>query len=416
MKKLALFGGKKIRKEPFPPYPALGQEESDAVKKLLKTNRLSGFVAAAGENFLGGPKVKELEKAIRKYFNVAYAVAVNSGTAGLHCALAALDLKAGHEVIVPPYTMSATATAVLMTGAIPVFADINEDNFCINPDEIEKNINSNTKAIVVVHLFGCPSQMDEISKIAKKHDLVIIEDCAQAPGAMYKNRLVGTLGDIGVFSFNQHKTITTGEGGFIITDDEKMALKMRLIRNHGEAVVEDMGLGDEYANIIGYNYRLTELEAAVGIIQFSRLDRLNRQRIRLAEYLMKSLSKIDGLILPSVCDFCKHVYFLFPIRIDSSRIGIGRDRFADALVAEGIPFGKGYVKPLYLLPVYQKRQDKWRYKTGICPIAEKLHYKELINSSPALLRHPLTKKDMDDVIAAFQKIVHNKNEFKENNV
>lgn len=416
MKKLALFGGKKIREKPFPPYPVLGREESGAVKKLLKTNRLSGFVAAAGENFLGGPKVKELEEAIRKYFNVTYAITVNSGTAGLHCALAALDLKAGHEVIVPPYTMSATATAVLMTGATPVFADIDEDDFCINPVEIEKNINSNTKAIVVVHLFGCPSQMDKISKVAKKHNLVVIEDCAQAPGAMYKNRLVGTLGDIGVFSFNQHKTITTGEGGFIITNDKKIALKMQLIRNHGEAVVEGMGLGDEYADIIGYNYRLTELEAAVGIVQFSKLDMLNRQRIRLAEYLIKSLSKIDGLILPSVRDFCKHVYFLFPIRIDSSRIGIDRGQLADALAAEGIPFGKGYVKPLYLLPIYQKRQDRQRYETGTCPVAERLHYKELINSSPALLRHPLTKKDMDDVIAAFQKIIYNKNEFEENNL
>ncbi len=411
MKKLALFGGEKVREKPFPPFPVLSQGEAEAVKEVLKTNRLSGFIAAAGENFLGGPKVKELEEKISKYFNIKYAVAVNSGTAGLHCALVALNLKLGDEVIVPPYTMSATATAVLMAGATPVFSDVDENNFCINPAEIERNITPHTKAIVVVHLFGYPAQMDEIKKIAKEHNLAIIEDCAQAPGAVYKNRLVGTMGDIGVFSFNQHKTITTGEGGFTVTNSQELALRMQLVRNHGEAVVENMGLDENFAHIIGYNYRMTELEAAIGITQFLKLEQLNQHRIRLAEYLTKSLSQIGGLILPSVENNRKHVYFLLPIKVDSSKLGVGRDRLVDALVAEGIPFGKGYVKPLYLLPIYQKRQDSQRYKEGICPVAEKLHYRELIYSSPALLRYPMTEKDMNDVVTAFKKIVKNKNEF-----
>ena len=285
MKELALFGGKKIRERPFTPFPFLDKEESLMVKEVLASHRLSGFVAAAGDSFLGGPYVKKLEELIKSYFNTRFAITVNSATAGLHCALAALNLKSEDEVIVPPYTMSATASAVLMAGATPIFADICDDDFCINPAEIEKLITRRTKAIMVVHLFGCPARMNEIKKVAQKHDLVIIEDCAQAPGAMYKNKLVGTIGDAGIFSFNQHKTITTGEGGFIITDNEKLALKMQLIRNHGEAVVEGMGLDDSFAHIFGYNYRMTELEAAVGTAQFPRLDRLNSHRIRLAEYL-----------------------------------------------------------------------------------------------------------------------------------
>lgn len=413
MKRLALFGGRKTRQKPFTPFPVIDKEEARIVSEVIKTNRLSGFIAAPGESFLGGPYVKKLEEMIRDYFNVRFAITVNSATAGLHCALAALDLKSDDEVIVPPYTMSATPTAVLMAGATPVFADVSDDDFCIDPAKIEKLITKNTKAIMVVHLFGCPAKMDQIKRLASKHRLAVIEDCAQAPGAKYKGRLVGTIGDAGIFSFNQHKTITTGEGGFIITNDEKLALKMQLIRNHGEAIVEGMGLDDSFAHIFGYNYRMTELEAAVGIGQFPKLDKLNAHRIKLAEYLKKGLSKFKGLSFHKSDNGTKEVYFLLAMKIDDKKLGISRDQLVDALNAEGIPFGKGYVKPLYLLPVFQKNKNKkHRYATGICPVTERLHKKILMNSSPALLRYPMDQKDMDDVIAAFEKILSNKHEFK----
>lgn len=413
MKELALFGGKKIREKPFTPFPVIAKEEAAMVSEVIKTHRLSGFIAAAGDSFLGGPYVKKLEGMIRDYFKVRFAITVNSATAGLHCALAALNLKSDDEVIVPPYTMSATVSAVLMAGATPVFADICDDDFCLDPVQVEKAVTKHTKAIMVVHLFGCPAKMDKIKAIAKKYKLALFEDCAQAPGALYKKQYVGTIGDAGIFSFNQHKTITTGEGGFIITNDDKLALKMQLIRNHGEAVIEGMGLDDSFAHIFGYNYRMTELEAAVGAAQFPRLDKLNSHRIELAEYLKKQLSQFKGLTFHKSGKGTKEVYFLLAIKVDPRQLGITRDQLVDALNAEGIPFGKGYVKPLYLLPVFQKNAHKKnRYKPGICPVVERLHGKDLINSSPALLRYPMNKKDMDDVVAAFRKILGNKNEFK----
>jgi len=411
MKKLALFGGEKTRINSFPPFPVMGEEEVMAVVNVIKSNQLSGFIAAAGDNFSGGPKVQGLEENIKEYFNVKYAITLNSATAGLHCAFEALNLNEEDEVIVPPYTMSATAFAVVMAGAIPVFADIDENSFCLSPDAIKKVVTKKTKAICVVHLFGNPADMDEIMIVAKENNLKVIEDCAQAPGALYKDRLVGKIGDIGVFSFNQHKTITTGEGGFSITNDDSFATRMRLVRNHGEAVVEDMDLDETFSNVIGYNYRMTELEAAIGLIQFSKMDKLNNLRIELAEFVIENLSGIEGLVFPDIEKEKKHVYFLLPVKMDSDTLCISRDQFVDALNAEVIPFGKGYVKPLYLLPYFQTGKLKHKYQKGICPVAERLHFEQLTNSAPMIFRYPMNKSDMNEINIAFKKILDNKEEF-----
>ena len=416
MEKLALLGGQKIRQKPFINTAIIGKEERRRVLEVLDSGVLSGFVAKAGDNFLGGKQVKELEALTKAYFRSKYAISVNSATAGLHAAIGACGIGPGDEVIVPPYTMSASATTILMLNAIPVFADIEEDNFCVDPKKIEAAITVKTKAIVVVHLFGHPADMDHIMKLAKEHDLRVIEDCAQAPGAVYKEKLVGTIGDIGVFSLNQHKTITCGEGGFAITDNEELALRMQLIRNHGEVIVEDMKMSG-IDNMIGYNYRMTELEAAVSIGQFNKLDILNEHRIRLAEYLTARLSRFKGLILPRKEKRCKHVYFVYPIRFQEKVIGIARSEFVKALNAEGIPFGAGYVRPIYLEPAYQRKigygkkgcpftcsfySGKVDYKKGLCPVAERMHEKELIVT--AVCRYPHTKKDVDDVSNAFKKV------------
>ena len=411
MKKLALFGGEKTRINSFPPFPVMGEEEVMAVVNVIKSNQLSGFIAAAGDNFSGGPKVQGLEENIKEYFNVKYAITLNSATAGLHSAFEALNLNEDDEVIVPPYTMSATASAVVMAGAIPVFADIDENSFCLSPDAIKKVVTKKTKAICVVHLFGNPADMDEIMIVAKENNLKVIEDCAQAPGALYKDRLVGKIGDIGVFSFNQHKTITTGEGGFAITNDDGFATRMRLVRNHGEAVVGDMDLDETFSNVIGYNYRMTEIEAAIGLIQFSKIDKLNNLRIELAEYIIENLSGIEGLVFPKIEKEKKHVYFLLPVKINPVTLCISRDQFVDALNAEGIPFGKGYVKPLYLLPYFQTGKHKYKYQKGICPVAERLHFDQLMNSSPMIFRSPMNKSDMNEINIAFKKILDNREEF-----
>jgi dTDP-4-amino-4,6-dideoxygalactose transaminase len=424
MSKLAILGGKKIRERPFINVAIIGEEEKKRVHKVLEEGVLSGFIAKASDNFLGGKQVREFEELVKEYFNISYAVAVNSATAGLHIALAACGIGPGDEVIVTPYTMSASATAILMQNAIPVFCDIEENYFCIDPKKIETCITSRTKAIVVVHLFGHPAQMDEILSIAKRYNLYIIEDCAQSPGAIYKDKLVGTISDIGVFSLNQHKTITSGEGGFAITNNKELALRMQLVRNHGEVVTCDMKIED-ITNIVGFNYRMTELEAAVSIGQFKRLDFLNEHRIMLAEYLTEGLSKFNGLILPKKEEFSKHVYFVYPIRFDEEKIGVSRNIFVKALQAEGIPFGSGYVKPIYLEPIYQKKiaygrkgcpfscafyKGEPNYKKGLCPVSERMYQKELILTG--ICRYPHTKEDIKDVIRAFEKLLDNIEELK----
>lgn len=427
MSRLALFGGEKVRVEPWPVHPILGDEEKTRVRRVLETGLLSGFIANAQESFFGGPEVKELEASIKSYFGVEHAIAVNSATAGLHAALAAVGVGPGDEVIVPPYTMSATATAILMQNAIPVFADIDSEIFCLDPKSVREKITPRTKAILVVHLFGQSADMDAIFALAAEADLAVIEDCAQAPGATYRGKAVGTFGQMGVFSFNQHKTITTGEGGFIITDDDELALRTQLVRNHGEVIVEPMGV-ERIDNIIGWNYRMTELEAAVGIAQFEKLDMLTNHRVSLADYLKKKLARFPGLSLPVTRPGNNHVYFVFPIKFDEQAVGIDRDLFVKALNAEGVPFGAGYVRPIYLEPAYQQRigygakgcpfscafyEGRIDYDKGLCPVAERLYEKELLLTG--LCRYPMTESDMDDIAAAFGKIYDNIDELRQLN-
>lgn len=423
--KLAVSGGKKVREKPFVTVPSIGEEERKHVLDVLDKGILSGFVAAPGESFYGGSKVKELEGKFRDYFNVRQSVAVNSATAGLHAAVAAIGIGPGDEVIVTPYTMSASATAILMQNGIPVFADIDEKTFCIDSAEIEKKISTRTKAIIVVHLFGQSADMDKIMKIAKKHKLFVIEDCAQSPAAKYKGKYTGTVGDIGIFSLNQHKIITCGEGGVAVTNNDELALNMQLVRNHGEVIIDKMEFKKQPV-ILGWNYRMTELEAAVSIGQFSRLDMLTDERRHLAEYLSSKINNIEGIIPPFVPDSNEHVYFVYPVKLDADKLKINRDIFAAALKAEGIPCGTGYVRPIYLEPSYRSLKGYGNdgcpykcpfygknisYNSGDCPVCERMHFNELIVLP--VCRSPQTEKDMDDVAEAIRKIANNIDEIKE---
>lgn len=244
MSKLAIKGGTPIRTQLFPEYNTIGNEEKEAVMKVLDSGNLSQFLGAWHKDFYGGPTVQQFEKAWSLAFGTKYSISVNSNTSGLFTAIGACGIGPGDEVIVSPYTMSASALAPIIYGAVPVFADVDYDNFGLDPASIEKCISPRTKAILVVHIFGNPARMDEIMAIAKKHGLYVIEDCAQAPMAKYKGQYVGTMGDIGVFSLNYHKHIHTGEGGVIITNNDSLAEKCYLIRNHGENIVEPKGVKD----------------------------------------------------------------------------------------------------------------------------------------------------------------------------
>jgi len=414
--KLALFGGEKTRETPFPPHPMIGSEEKEAVQAVLESGRLSTFIAAPGKNFLGGEKIREFEDLFAKYHGTKYAIVFNSATAALHAAVVACGVQPGEEVITTPYTFTSTATSALMANAIPVFADIKEDTFNIDPEAIEKKISPLTKAITPVHLFGNSADMDEINEIAKKHNLKVIEDCAQAPGAKYKGKLVGTLGDCGIFSFTENKNITSGEGGMLITDDEEIAEISRLVRNHGEAVVS--GQKRSYnSTILGWNYRMTEVDAAIGIEQFKKLDYFTDERIKLASYLSDNLKDIPGLEMPVVYPENKHAFYGFAMKYDEKKIGIPRDLFVKALNAEGIPFGAGYIKPLYYSKIYHENKhfiyDHYKgnanYEPGSCPVCEDMHFNKLILT--ILTRPPATTKDMDDIVAAIKKVIENKPEF-----
>ena len=291
MPKLALNGGSKSFKKELPMQQYITKDEYLQVKEVLKSKLLSGFLASPGENFFGGPKTKYLEKQFREKFSVKYAHCIQSATAGIHAALSACNLEPGDEVIVTPYSMVASVSAVIMNNNIPRFADVDTENFCLDPMSILKNINKNTKAIIVVHLFGYPAPMDEIMNIARKYKLYVIEDCAQSINAIYKKKFTGTIGDIGVFSFNQNKTITTGEGGVVVTNNSELSKRLCLIRNHGEVVLDHFKI-KKISGLVGYNYRMTELEAAVGIAQFKKLDFLTKYKQNLAEYLTKDSQNI----------------------------------------------------------------------------------------------------------------------------
>ena len=242
--KLAIFGGKKTINYDFKTHNTIGREEEKAVNLVMKSRILSDFLAAWSKNFYGGSKVKELEKKFAAFFKVKYAVAVNSWTSGLITAVGSLDIEPGDEIITSPFTMCATATAIIHWNCIPIFADIDKKTFCLDPKSVESKINRRTKAILLVDISGHPSDISSFKKIATKYNIKIIIDAAQSIGAKYldSKKYAGTVGDVGGFSLNYHKHIYSGEGGIIVTNNKKIAQRLCLIRNHGEGVAEKIGL------------------------------------------------------------------------------------------------------------------------------------------------------------------------------
>jgi perosamine synthetase len=422
LRRLALLGGKPIRTEPFPRSNSIGEEEKSAVSDVLDSGVLSDFLATWSPQFYGGERVQKLEREWETYFRVRHAVAVNSATSGLYAAVGAAGVGPGDEVIVSPLTMTASASAALVYGAIPVFADIDPDSFCVTAETIERCITPQTKAIVAVDILGHPAEMDAIMALARRHSIIVIEDAAQAPGATYKGRMAGTLADIGVFSLNYHKTIHTGEGGVVVTDNDRFAERVQLIRNHGEMVVAGKGVTD-LVNMVGHNYRMTEIEAAIGSEQLKKLESLLVPRIEAANYLTVHLFRIPGLGTPVVPSYVRHGFYLYGIRYDERRVGAPRDKFVAALRAEGIPVVAGYAAPLYYAPLYQQRiaigrdgfpftyegyKGKVGYERGICPVAERMWEKELMVTN--VCRAGVTQQDLMDVVLAFEKVAGSANE------
>jgi len=419
-KESAILGGVPVSDKSFAFNRSIGFEEKQAALRVLESGELSGFIASPGEPFWGGREVRALEGMFELHYGVRHALAFNSATTALHAAVAATGVGPGDEVIVSPYTMTATATAILMTGAVPVFADIEERTFGLDPDSVRANITPYTRGIMAVNLFGHPARLGPLRKIADEGNFFLIEDNSQAPDALYDGRPAGTIGDIGIFSFNRHKVMQSGEGGVLITNNDDFATKGALVRNHGEVVVEPMGISD-IVNTVGLNYRMTEIEAAIAQEQFRKMPNMNSQRINLANRLTEGLRLIDGLEPPAQESGCRHVYYMYPILFDEEKVGMPRDLFTKAIVAEGFYLRSGYLRPVYLEPVYQRklcfgyngfpfsanpRNAELNYSAGICPTVERLQ-KDSMMVTP-IMQPPQTLADMDNFIEACKKTIHNR--------
>lgn len=419
--RLALEGGTPLRSRPWQDNFTTGEEEKRAVLEVLSTGYLSLFEGSHHPDppfrFDGGPYVRRLEEAVGDKLGVPHVISVNSATSGLYAAIGALGIGYGDEVIVSPYTMSACAAAPLVYGAIPVFADVEAETGCLSVDSIRRVITPRSRAILVVHQFGIPADMDGILALAKQHGLKIIEDCAQAWGALHNGRPVGTIGDIGVFSFNVNKSIQSGEGGLCVTRDADLSYRLKLIRNHGEAVVGPAGY-DNITNIIGFNYRMTELTAAVAYEQFRKLETLNARRLELVGRLTDALAEFPGLIPLRARAGTHATYYVYPVRFLAEHWGNrSRADFAGAMNAEGICMFQGYVRPLYLQPMYQRRLGfkhgyPWAapenrdshpsYAPNTSPVCERLHFNELMINEH--IRPPHAAADIDDIVAATRKL------------
>ncbi len=419
--RLALLGGEPVRHEAPPTYLTLGDEERSAVNAVLDSGVLSQFLGTWSPDFFGGPRVQALERAWEQYFQVKYAVSLNSATSGLFAAVGAAGVGPGDEVIVSAYTMSASAVAAVVYGGIPVFADIDPLTFCLTPETIRPLITPRTRAIIVVDLFGYPADIAAIKALAKPLGITVIEDNAQGPGASRNGRLAGGEADMTVFSLNYHKTIHSGEGGVVTTQDARLAERLQLIRNHAEVVVQQKSpdiAPEDLVNLIGFNYRMTEIEAAIAAEQLKKLPQLLKRRQDNAATLIRELADLPGLTMPRVETGIAHGWYVFPMHYAAAVTGVPRARVAAAMRAEGFPLGEGYVKPIYWQPMYRKgiamgsegfpfslARAEGRlpdYHAVLCPVTERMHISELLTGD--LVHAGWTDDDLAQLVAAFRKV------------
>ena len=359
--------------------PFMDEEEIKAVAKAIR----SGTIAQ-------GPKVRELEEKFAKLCSTKYAVAVNSGTAALHASLNAAGIQQGDEVITTPFTFIATANTILMQSAKPVFVDIEENTFNIDPKKIEEKITEKTKAIVAVDLYGHLCDYDKLSKIAEKNNLTIIEDACQSVNASYKDKKAGSFGNIASFSFYATKNITCGEGGMITTNSKDFAENVRLFRQHGRSSMSEY----EYIKL-GYNYRMTDICAAILLEQLKKIDFMTKKRIENANCLIDGLKEIKGIKVPSIKKDNKHVFHQFTIGVEDD-FKLSRDELMHYLKEKGINTAVYYPKPLHLCEHFKNMG----YKERDYPIAEKISKQVL-----SLPVHPhLTEEQINTIINAFKEV------------
>ena len=378
-----------MRKAEFLPYfqPLIGAEEIKEVADTLKSGWLST-----------GPKTIEFEELIARYTSAKETICVNSCTAALHLSLIAMGIGSGDEVITSPFTFAATGNVIVHTGAVPVFVDIKRDTYNIDPEKIKEAITPRSKAIIPVHYAGQPCDMEAIMEIAREHDLYVIEDAAHAIGAEYQGRKVGTIGDATCFSFYVTKNMTTGEGGAITTDDNKLANRFRVLRLHGiskDAWKRYLATGSWYYEIedCGWKYNMGDIEAALGIAQLKKLDRFIETRRKYVKIYNEEFDKIEGIITPHEEPDVKHVYHLYPMLLEK----FDRNEFIQRMTEKGIGCSVHFI-PLHLHPFYR---DKFGFKNGDFPNAEWVYEKEV--SLP--LYPKMSEDDVWRVIGAVKEIL-----------
>jgi dTDP-4-amino-4,6-dideoxygalactose transaminase len=396
---LAILGGPKVRTSPFHAWPVFGPEDERRLVHALRTGKWGK---------LHGEEVAEFEHRFAAMHGCRHAIGVVNGTVSLRLALMAAGIQAGDEVIVPPYTFLATATAVLEANAVPVFADINLQTFNIDPAAIEAAVTPKTRAIIPVHMGGQIADMDAIMDIARKHNLIVIEDAAHAHGAARGGRPAGSVGHFGSFSFQSSKNLTCGEGGLITTSDDKFAAACRSIHNCGRI---EGGVWYEH-HVMSGNYRLGEFQGAILNSQLDRLAEQTRTRDRNGQYLADRLRSIPGICPQERPGDCMlHSYHLFLFRVDAAEFGAPREATLRALAAEGIPVCAGYALPLYRQPLFLRKafgpylpglSGGLDYAKTRCPNCEKICF-----AQGAWLEQSLflgTQADMDDIARAFEKV------------
>jgi len=413
---LALFGGPATLPHALPPVVSMGEDDVAAASEVIRSGVLSGYIGAPGEAFMGGPRVRAFEAQAAEYFGVKHALAVNSWTSGLVAAVGALGIEPGDEIITTPWTMAATATAILHWCGIPVFADIDRDTFNIDPASVERQIGPRTKAVIAVDIFGQSADIAALREICDRHGIKLLGDCAQAPGAKVFDRMAGSLCDIGGYSLNYHKHIHCGEGGILVTDDHRYARRLALIRNHAEAVVQSERPA-ELANMLGFNFRMGEIEAAIGSVQLGKLAPRVAARQRAAAQLDAGLAGLPGLKTPRVAVGNTHAYYIYGLQIDVSALGLPRARIVEALKAEGVPGLVGSYQNLHLLPMFKHKVAygtggfPWaspycdrtiHYGPGQCPVAEQLHAQTFLGLALGQFAHG--PEPIGQVIAAFHKV------------
>lgn len=432
--KLAINGGKNVRQKPWPNKRIYNlQDQKETVWKILDSQKLSGFRGSFGQHFWGGEYIRKLEEWFSDYMK-SKALTVNSCTSALQIAMGAIGIQSYDEVIVTPWSMTCSATAPMVYGGIPVFADIEEKYFCLDHKSVKEQITEKTKAIIIVDLFGIPYDVEKINKIARKHNLFVIEDSAQALGAMYKDKKAGTLGDIGCFSFTQGKHFGSGEGGMIVTNNTELYQKCALIRNHAEAVINSMHDNsitkfDNMINQHGFNMRMTEIQAAILFEQFKPLtgkevtfdnsiDYEIFKRNRIVKELRDNV-QIPGIEICDARDNCLHAYYVLPILFNEDIVGISRHKFIEAVKAElriedtnmGITqkidplIWEGYIKPIYKMPIFEYKHGYYGKKLST---VETLQENKFCFTTFQSL--DLYTEDINDIINAFYKVNDNKGE------